>query len=314
MTDLVRAQAPVVMGVLNVTPDSFSDGGRYADLDAAVAHGVRLRAEGAALIDVGGESTRPGADRVDPATEAARVLPVIRELAAAGVSVSIDTSRASVAEAALTAGATVVNDVSGGLADPDMARVVRDAGCPWVLMHWRGHSRGMRELATYTDVVADVCAELGRRVDEALAAGVAADRIIVDPGLGFAKTATHNWELSARLPELVALGFPLLFGASRKSYLGRLLADADGEPRPTADREAATVATSLLAVAAGAWGVRVHDVRCTADALAVWQATGRPRLVAEPAGHRAGHDDTAPGGAGVPAVGPAGRPESEPAR
>ncbi|WP_154941364.1 dihydropteroate synthase [Micromonospora palomenae] len=316
MTDLVRAQAPVVMGVLNVTPDSFSDGGRYADLDAAVAHGVRLRAEGAALIDVGGESTRPGADRVDPATEAARVLPVIRELAAAGVAVSIDTSRASVAEAALTAGATVVNDVSGGLADPDMARVVRDAGCPWVLMHWRGHSRGMRELATYTDVVADVRAELGRRVDEALAAGVAADRIIVDPGLGFAKTAAHNWELSARLPELVALGFPLLFGASRKSYLGRLLADADGEPRPTADREAATAATSLLAVAAGAWGVRVHDVRGTADALAVWQATGRPRLVAEPAGHRAGHDGTEPGGAGVPVVGaagPAGRQESEPA-
>ncbi|MGN9917965.1 dihydropteroate synthase [Micromonospora palomenae] len=317
MTDLVRAQAPVVMGVLNVTPDSFSDGGRYADLDAAVAHGVRLRAEGAALIDVGGESTRPGADRVDPATEAARVLPVIRELAAAGVAVSIDTSRASVAEAALTAGATVVNDVSGGLADPDMARVVRDAGCPWVLMHWRGHSRGMRELATYTDVVADVRAELGRRVDEALAAGVAADRIIVDPGLGFAKTAAHNWELSARLPELVALGFPLLFGASRKSYLGRLLADADGEPRPTADREAATAATSLLAVAAGAWGVRVHDVRGTADALAVWQATGRPRLVAEPAARRAGQDGVAPGGAGVPAVGaagPADRQESEPAR
>ncbi|MGK5442830.1 dihydropteroate synthase [Micromonospora sp. URMC 105] len=305
MTDLVRAQAPVVMGVLNVTPDSFSDGGRYADLDAAVAHGTRLRAEGAALVDVGGESTRPGADRVDAATEAARVLPVVRELVAAGVAVSIDTSRASVAEAALAAGAAVVNDVSGGLADADMARVVRDAGCPWVLMHWRGHSRGMRELASYTDVVADVRAELGRRVDEALAAGVSADRIIVDPGLGFAKTAAHNWELSARLPELVALGFPLLFGASRKSYLGRLLADADGEPRPTQDREAATVATSLLAVAAGAWGVRVHDVRGTTDALAVWQATGRPRLAAEPTGLDAGD-------VGVPAAG-AGR-ESERAR
>lgn len=270
------------MGVLNVTPDSFSDGGRYADLDAAVGHGVRLRAAGADLVDVGGESTRPGADRVDAGTETARVLPVIRELRAAGIAVSIDTSRARVAEAALAAGADVVNDVSGGLADPDMAQVVRDAGCPWVLMHWRGHSRQMRELASYTDVVAEVRAELGRRVDEALAAGVAAEKIIIDPGLGFAKTADHNWELSARLPELLDLGFPLLFGASRKSYLGRLLADPDGTPRPIAEREAATVATSVLAVAAGAWGVRVHDVRGTVDALAVWRATGRPRLA--PAG------------------------------
>ncbi|AYF31209.1 dihydropteroate synthase [Micromonospora tulbaghiae] len=278
VTDLVRAETPVVMGVLNVTPDSFSDGGRYADLDAAVAHGVRLRSDGADLIDVGGESTRPGAERVDAETETARVLPVVRELSAAGIRVSIDTSRARVAEAVLAAGAYVVNDVSGGLADPDMVRVVRDAGCPWVLMHWRGHSRGMRELATYTDVVAEVRDELSRRVDAALAAGVAADRIIVDPGLGFAKTAAHNWALSARLPELVDLGFPVLFGASRKSYLGRLLADPAGEPRPTAGREAATVATSVLAVAAGAWGVRVHDVRGTADALAVWRATGSPRL------------------------------------
>ncbi|TDC82343.1 dihydropteroate synthase [Micromonospora sp. KC606] len=280
------------MGVLNVTPDSFSDGGLYSNLDAAVAHGVRLRAEGARLVDVGGESTRPGADRVDAVVETARVVPVIRELAAAGVTVSIDTSRASVAEAALAAGAAAVNDVSGGLADPNMARVVRDAGCPWVLMHWRGHSRDMRDLATYTDVVAEVRAELGRRVDAALAAGVAADRIIVDPGLGFAKSAAHNWELSARLPELVELGFPLLFGASRKSYLGLLLAGPDGTPRPTAGREVATAATSVLAVAAGAWGVRVHDVRGTADALAVWTATGRPRLAhAVAPGHGTGHAD-----------------------
>ncbi|SBT52528.1 dihydropteroate synthase [Micromonospora narathiwatensis] len=279
MTDLVRAQVPVLMGVLNVTPDSFSDGGRYADLDAAVGHGVRLRAEGADLVDVGGESTRPGADRVDAETEVARVLPVIRALHAAGIPISIDTSRARVAEAALAGGADVVNDVSGGLADPDMARVVRDAGCPWVLMHWRGHSREMRELANYGDVVADVRAELSQRVDQALAAGVAAEKIIIDPGLGFAKTAAHNWELSARLSELVDLGFPLLFASSRKSYLGRLLADADGTPRPTSEREAATIATSVLAVAAGAWGVRVHDVRGTADALAVWRATGSPRLL-----------------------------------
>lgn len=282
MTDLVRADFPVVMGVLNVTPDSFSDGGRYADLDAAVRHGVQLHRSGAHLVDVGGESTRPGADRVDSRTEAARVLPVVRELAAAGVPVSIDTTRARVAEAALAAGAAVVNDVSGGLADPDMVRTVRDAGCPWVLMHWRGHSRGMRALATYTDVVADVRAELGQRIDEALAAGVAADRIVVDPGLGFAKTAAHNWALTARLSELLTLGFPLLFGASRKSYLGTLLAGPDGTPRPTGEREAATVATSLLAVAAGAWGVRVHDVRGTADALAVWQASGCPRLTSHP--------------------------------
>ncbi|GAA2193003.1 dihydropteroate synthase [Micromonospora lupini] len=284
MTDLVRAPGPVVMGVLNVTPDSFSDGGRYADLDAAVGHGVRLREAGAHLVDIGGESTRPGAERIDAVTEAERVLPVIRELTAAGVPVSIDTSRARVAEAALGAGAAVVNDVSGGLADPDMARVVRDAGCPWVLMHWRGHSRKMRDLASYTDVVTDVRDELGQRIDEALAAGVPADRIVVDPGLGFAKTAAHNWELSARLPELLDLGYPLLFGASRKSYLGRLLAGADGAPRPTAGREAATVATSVLAVAAGAWGVRVHDVRATVDALAVWAATGSPRLVPARAG------------------------------
>lgn len=219
------------------------------------------------------------------------MLPVIRELTAAGVRVSVDTSRARVAEAALAAGAAVVNDVSGGLADPDMARVVRDAHCPWVLMHWRGHSRGMRELATYTDVVADVRAELAERIDAALAAGVSADRLIVDPGLGFAKTAAHNWELSARLPELLDLGYPLLFGASRKSYLGGLLAASDGTPRPTAQREAATVATSVLAVAAGAWGVRVHDVQATADALAVWVATGSPRLAVPPHDRkRAQHD------------------------
>jgi len=269
---------PAVMGVLNVTPDSFSDGGRYAHVDAAVAHGVRLREEGAHLIDVGGESTRPGAARVDAETELARVLPVIRELALAGVPISIDTTRASVAAASLAAGASVVNDVSGGLADPTMAAVVADAGCPWVLMHWRGPSDRMRELAVYVDVVAEVIAELTARIDAALAAGVAADRIIVDPGIGFAKTAEHNWALTAHLDELVALGYPVLFGASRKSYLGVLLAGTDGTPRPTDQREAATIATSLLAVAAGAWGVRVHEVRGTVDALAVWRAAGAPRL------------------------------------
>ncbi|HEU4424301.1 MAG TPA: dihydropteroate synthase [Pilimelia sp.] len=266
------------MGVLNVTPDSFSDGGRYSGLDAAVAHGVRLFGEGAHLVDVGGESTRPGAGRIDAATELDRVLPVIRELVAAGVPISIDTTRAQVAAAALAAGASVVNDVSGGLADPAMARVVAEAGCPWVLMHWRGHSDRMRELATYGDVVAEVSAELRARVDAAVAAGVAPDRIILDPGLGFAKKPEHNWALAARLPELVGLGFPVLLGASRKSYLGLLLADPGGTPRPVDQREAATLATSVLAAAAGVWGVRVHDVRGTVDALAVWRATGAPRL------------------------------------
>jgi dihydropteroate synthase len=261
------------MGVLNVTPDSFSDGGRYADLDAAVAHGIQMRADGADLVDVGGESTRPGAARVDAATEKARVLPVIHQLASAGVRVSIDTTRAEVAAAALDAGAYVVNDVSGGLADPGMASVVAQAGCPWVLMHWRGHSRHMQELAVYDDVVKDVRDELRARADAALAAGVAATKIILDPGLGFAKRPEHNWRLSAHLDEIISLGFPVLIGASRKSYLGSLLAGPDGTPRPTDGREAATIATSLLAVQAGAWGVRVHDVLGTVDALKVMQAT-----------------------------------------
>nr|MDT0662655.1 dihydropteroate synthase [Micromonospora sp. DSM 115978] len=274
------------MGVLNVTPDSFSDGGRYADLAAAVRHGVQMHRDGAQLVDVGGESTRPGADRVDAATEAGRVLPVIRELAALGVPMSIDTYRASVAAAALAAGASVINDVSGGLADPDMAKVAAEAGCPWILMHWRGHADRMRELASYGDVVADVRAELAQRVADALAAGVAPDRIVIDPGLGFAKGPKENWLLTEGLSELLSLGYPLLFGASRKSYLGALLAGPDGTPRPTAQREAATIATSVLAVAAGAWGIRVHDVRGTVDALAVWQASGGPRLAgpADPAG------------------------------
>lgn len=265
--------APAVIGVLNVTPDSFSDGGRFTSLDDAVAHAVALRNDGAHLVDVGGESTRPGAERVDAATEIARVVPVLRELTAAGVPTSIDTTRAEVARAAVEAGASVVNDVSGGLADPRMAAVVADVGVPWVLMHWRGHSRTMQQLATYGDVVAEVRVELCQRVDAALAAGVAHDRIVLDPGLGFAKLPAHNWRICARLPELVALGFPVLVGASRKSYLGTLLAGPDGAPRPVDQREAATVATSLLAVQAGAWGVRVHDVRSTVDALKVLAAT-----------------------------------------
>jgi dihydropteroate synthase len=272
VTDLLTADHPVVVGVLNVTPDSFFDGGRYADVDLAVAHAVRLRRDGADLVDIGGESTRPGADRIAADIELRRVLPVIRELVAAGVPMSIDTTRASVAAAALEAGVTVVNDVSGGLADPDMARVVAAAGCPWILMHWRGHSRRMADLARYTDVVKEVCIELAERVDAAVAAGVGEDRLILDPGFGFAKTAEHNWRLSAHLDAVVGLGLPVLVGASHKSYLGALLADPDGTPRPVAGRGPATVATTLLAVAAGAWGVRVHDVLGSVDAIRVWRA------------------------------------------
>jgi dihydropteroate synthase len=273
VTPFGDAHPAVVMGVLNVTPDSFSDGGRYSDVDAAVGHAFAMHKDGADLIDVGGESTRPGSARVEPEVETARVVPVIRALAGLGVPMSIDTTRAAVARAALEAGASVVNDVSGGLADPDMAAVVAEAGVPWVLMHWRGHAREMQDLARYGDVVKEVRDELRQRAEAAMAAGVDPSKIILDPGLGFAKRAEHNWRLSAHLDEIIALGFPVLVGASRKSYLGQLLAGPDGTPRPTDEREAATVATSVLAVLAGAWGVRVHNVRATVDALRVLEAT-----------------------------------------
>lgn len=257
------------MGVVNVTPDSFSDGGRYLDRDDAVAHGVAMHRRGADLVDVGGESTRPGAPRVDAEVELARVLPVVTALTGAGVPVSVDTTRAAVAAAALEAGALLVNDVSGGLADPDMATVVARAGVPWILMHWRGRSDVMDTMAHYDDVVADVRAELLCRVDAAVAAGVSADALVLDPGLGFAKTAEHNWTLLRRLDALVSTGLPVLVGASRKRFLGTLLADRAGAPRPADGRELATVAVTALAAAAGAWGVRVHEVGTSLDAVAV---------------------------------------------
>jgi len=261
-----RPDRLVVIGVLNVTPDSFSDGGRFTSLDEAVAHGCRLADDGADLVDVGGESTRPGADRVDAAEEERRVIPVIEALVANGIRVSIDTYRAVVAERALAAGASVVNDVSGGLGDPDMAAVVGAAGCPWILMHWRGHSRRMQDLAHYVDVVDDVRRELAERVEAANQAGISPDRIVIDPGLGFAKTAEHNWALLAHLDVLVGLGLPVLIGASRKSFLGRVLADPAGTLRPVGEREAATVALTAYAATQGAWGVRVHNVRANVDA------------------------------------------------
>ena len=283
--ELPRPGRCAVLGVLNVTPDSFSDGGRYLDVDAAVEHGLAMRAAGADLVDVGGESTRPGAGRVSPAQEQQRVLEVVRALTAAGAPVSIDTTRAVVAEAALEAGAVVVNDVSGGLADPAMARVVAQARVPWILMHWRGHSDRMAELATYEDVLGEVRAELVARVDAAVLAGVDPGRIVLDPGLGFAKTAAHNWAVLRRLDVFVDLGFPLLVGASRKRFLGELLADADGVLRPPAGREVATAVLSALAAGAGAWGVRVHDVAASMDAVAVAAALA---LGASPARTRPG--------------------------
>ncbi|MFF0143766.1 dihydropteroate synthase [Amycolatopsis sulphurea] len=265
------------MGVLNVTPDSFSDGGRYLDLDQALDHAREMWARGADLIDVGGESTRPGASRVDADVEAARILPVIRQLASEGIALSADTTRATVAEAALAAGAKVINDVSGGLADPDMARVAAETGAPWVLMHWRGHSRDMTSLAEYTDVVAEVRDELLSRVDDAIAAGVEQSAIVLDPGLGFAKRPEHDWALLHQLDSLLSLGFPVLVGASRKRFLGRLLSGKDGHPRPPGGREVATAAVSTLAAAAGAWGVRVHEVGASLDAVAVAAAWQRGR-------------------------------------
>jgi dihydropteroate synthase len=273
-TGLPRPGRCVVMGILNVTPDSFSDGGRYVDVDHAVAHGVSMRDAGADLVDVGGESTRPGAGRVEPDVEAARVLPVVRELVAEGVRVSIDTTRAEVAAQAVEAGAAVVNDVSGGLADPRMAAAVAQARVPWILMHWRGPSATMNQVAGYEDVIGEVRAELVARVDAAVLAGVDPSRLVLDPGLGFAKTAAHNWALLRRLDVLTALGFPVLVGASRKRFLGELLAGADGALRPPSGRDGATAAVSALAAHAGAWGVRVHDVESTMDAIAVTAALG----------------------------------------
>jgi dihydropteroate synthase len=257
----------VVMGVLNVTPDSFSDGGCFADTASAVAHGLAMHAAGADYVDIGGESTRPGAYRVDAEEECRRVLPVIRELVAAGVRTSVDTTRAEVAEAAIAAGATLVNDVSGGLADTNMAELVAESGIPWVLMHWRGHSREMYAAARYGDVVTEVCAELTARVEDVVAAGVAPEQLVLDPGLGFAKNAEHNWSLLAGLDRLVGTGLPVLVGASRKTFLGRLLADPDGTVRPAPGRDDATLATTVMAAQAGAWGVRVHDAAASVDAI-----------------------------------------------
>ena len=280
MTQLPAQDRCLVMGVVNVTPDSFSDGGQWYGADAAIAHGLDLAAQGADIVDVGGESTRPGAQRIDEAEELRRVGPVVTELVRAGLTVSIDTMRARVAEFALGAGAQLVNDVSGGLADPDMPRLVAAAGVSYVVVHWRGHSRDMYARALYADVVAEVRDELAKRVDAVVRAGVDPGHVVVDPGLGFGKRPEHNWPLLARRSELGTLAggtFPVLVGASRKGFIGKLLAAADGTPRTLADRDQATVAITALAAAAGAWCVRVHQVPPNVDAVRVAAAWRRSR-------------------------------------
>ncbi|MTE20365.1 dihydropteroate synthase [Streptomyces sp. TRM43335] len=267
-----------VMGVVNVTPDSFSDGGRWFDADTAIKHGLDLVSEGADLVDVGGESTRPGATRVDEAEELRRVIPVVRGLAEEGVVVSVDTMRASVAERAVAAGARMVNDVSGGRADPGMVPVVAEAEVPYVVMHWRGQSVDMNDRAVYTDTVTEVIAELRESLERAVAGGIAPERIVVDPGLGFAKMAEHDLALVDATTRLAReLERPVLVAASRKRFLGRVLAGEGGTVPPARERDAATAAVSALAAREGAWAVRVHEVGASADAVRVARALEEDR-------------------------------------
>lgn len=266
---MILAPGPTkVMGILNVTPDSFSDGGDWFDHHRAIDHGRALLAEGAHLIDVGGESTRPGIVRTDSAEELRRILPVVRVLAAEGAVLSIDTMRSEVARACVEAGASIINDVSGGLADPAMLPVVAELGVPYAAMHWRAHSTHMQDLAHYDDVVQDVRDELAARAEAALAAGIAEDRLILDPGIGFAKTSEHNWALLRHLDVLASLGFPLLIGVSRKRFLGDLLAVGD-RLRPPKERDDASAAVTAILALQGIWAVRTHSVRQHLDAVLV---------------------------------------------
>lgn len=246
------------MGILNVTPDSFADGGLFFDTQLAIARGLEMIDEGVDIIDIGGESTRPGAERVSPEEEQTRVLPVIKALSQENTVISIDTMRSATAQLAVEAGATIVNDVSGGAADPEMFATVAALGCRYTLMHWRGHSKDMDSKAIYGDVVAEVIEEVAISLERALAAGIARENIILDPGLGFAKNPEHNWEILNRIDELVALGYPILIGHSRKRFLG------SGSPQ---EREAATVALTQSLVGKGIWAVRVHGVKSNVAAL-----------------------------------------------
>lgn len=267
----------LVMGIVNVTPDSFSDGGRFEDAEAAVAHGLRLRELGADILDVGGESTRPGAERVAPAVEQQRVLPVVRALAEAGAVVSIDTMNASTAVAAIEAGARIVNDVSGGMADPDMLTAVAPTGADVVLQHWRGHSADMYAHAEYDDVVTEIVAELAGRIEAAAVAGIPPARVVIDPGIGFGKRGRQNWQALRGLPRFVAMGPRVLVGTSRKGFLAEALSEDPAEVDEQR-RDLATAVTSVLAAQAGVWAVRVHDVAATRDALTVasnWEEADR---------------------------------------
>ncbi len=268
MTTALGPVRPEVWGVLNVTPDSFSDGGRFVDPEAAVAQARRLVDDGADVIDVGGESTRPGAEPVTAIDESARVVPVVRALAEAGIRVSIDTLNAATARAAVEAGAAIVNDVSGGLEDPAMLSTVAALEVDYVAMHWRGRSDRWDAVSDYADIVTEVRDELRSRADAALAAGIAPDRLWLDPGLGFAKRGADNWELLRRLPALAELGFPLLVGASRKRFLGALLP----EDASVDERDLPTAVVSALCADAGVRAVRVHDAAATSRALDVWAA------------------------------------------
>jgi len=271
----IDARLPVVWGVLNVTPDSFSDGGLFESADKAIEQGVLLRSQGADVVDIGGESTRPGAERVGIEVELQRVLPVISGLVDRGVMVSVDTMRAEVAREAVGCGASIVNDVSGGRADPDMHSTVAKLGVPYVVMHWRGHSVSMNQQAVYHDSVSEVRGEIDQQVRAAIASGIDPGCIVVDPGIGFAKEPEHNWDLLRSLDVLTEMGFPILVGASRKRFLGALLANAEGLARETTGRDVATAVLSARLADAGIWGLRVHDVRSTVDALKVSLAMRR---------------------------------------
>lgn len=267
-SELANLSRTLVMGVLNVTPDSFSDGGKFSSVEVAIAHGKKMRSEGADIVDVGGESTRPGAERISIQEEVDRVIPVISELSKSGIPVSIDTMRAEVAAKAVAAGACMINDVSGGKADREMFDFLNSNSLPYIMMHWRGHSTEMMKLTNYDDVVLDVCNELEAQVNAAVSAGINPDRLVLDPGIGFAKTVNQNWPIFAQLDELQNLGLPLLIGASRKKFLGELLAK-DGVARDLNGREAATTAITTLMAMQQVWAVRVHDVQSSSDAVKV---------------------------------------------
>jgi len=266
--NLRKLDRTLVMGVLNVTPDSFSDGGRFNDPQIATKHALQMIEDGADIIDIGGESTRPGSDRISVQEELDRVLPVVSAVSSTGVAISIDTMRVEVARAAVAAGACMVNDVSGGKADSEMLGYVATLNTPYILMHWRGPSNVMNTLTDYNDVVVDVTKEISDQVAVAVAAGIARERIAIDPGIGFAKTVDQNWPILKHLDVLEELSLPILMGASRKKFLGELLAK-NGEARDSDERESATTAISTLMAARGLWAVRVHGVRSTSDAIAV---------------------------------------------